>query len=63
MGEEGEDGEGALPPPYREALRLRAEGRDDVAIAVALGVAVEAVPALLLLADRKQARADGSDDR
>lgn len=57
-----EDGAGALSPGYREALRLRALGHDDQAIAAALGVAVEAVPALLLLADRKRTRADDPDD-
>jgi hypothetical protein len=58
---EEEDDTGALSPTYREALRLRALGHDDQTIAAALDVAVEAVPALLLLADRKQARADDGD--
>jgi hypothetical protein len=54
----------ALSPVYREALRLQADGEDDEAIAEALELTVEAVPALLLLAARKQARAgaDQSDD-
>ena len=43
---------------YREALRLQAEGADDETIAAVLDLTVEAVPALLLLAERKQARAE-----
>jgi hypothetical protein len=59
------DGTPALSPVYREGLRLRAAGEDDEAIARALGITVEAVPALLLLAERKLARAENepaSDD-
>jgi hypothetical protein len=51
------DGDPSLSPAYREALRLKAEGEDDAAIAAALDLTVEAVPALLVLAERKQARA------
>jgi hypothetical protein len=52
------DGSPALSPVYREALRLKAAGEDDEAIARALDLTVEAVPALLLLAERKLARAE-----
>jgi DNA-directed RNA polymerase specialized sigma24 family protein len=52
------DGDHSLSPVYREALRLQAAGHDDEAIAAALDVTVEAVPALLLLARRKRARAE-----
>ena len=52
------DGGPSISPVYREALRLRAAGQDDHAIAAALDLTVEAVPALLVLAERKQARAE-----
>ncbi len=52
------DGEASISPVYREALRLKAAGEDDHAIAAALDLTVEAVPALLVLAERKQARAE-----
>lgn len=52
----------ALAPVYREALRLEAAGHDHAAIGAALDVQVEAVPALLELAQRKQARAAGSPE-
>jgi len=48
----------SLAPVYRNALRLQAEGHDDQHIADALGLTLEAVPALLLLARRKLDRAD-----
>ena len=51
------DRETALAPVYQDALRLRSEGHDDEAIAAALDLPVEAVPALLQLAERKRARA------
>jgi hypothetical protein len=52
----------SLPPAYGEALRRRAAGESDEAIAAALDVAVEAVPALLLLAERKIAGRDPDPD-
>jgi hypothetical protein len=55
------DGEAtALAPVYREALRLQAAGHDHAAIGAALDVHVQAVPALLVLAQRKQDRASGA---
>jgi DNA-directed RNA polymerase specialized sigma24 family protein len=56
------DAEASLPHAYREALRLEAEGRGDRDIAQALGITVEAVPALLVLARRKRARAASDGD-
>jgi DNA-directed RNA polymerase specialized sigma24 family protein len=56
------DADRSLAPVYREALRLRAEGCDDVEIAAALDITVEAVPSLLLLAERKLRRIRGEDD-
>ena len=44
-----------LPAAYELALRLRDDGAGDEAIAAALEVPVEAVPALLRLAEAKQA--------
>lgn len=52
----------SIAPVYREALRLQAAGCDDAAIAEALGLEVEAIPALLLLARRKQQRAEDRSD-
>jgi hypothetical protein len=49
------DEDTALSPVYREALRMRAAGLGDEDIASALGLTVEAVPALVLLAERKLA--------
>jgi hypothetical protein len=46
----------SLAHVYREALRLEAEGHDEHAIADALGLTVEAVPALLVLARKKRSR-------
>jgi hypothetical protein len=57
--------ESLLPPVYRDALRMQAEGASDESIAAALHITVEAVPALLLLAERKlagHAPDDGDDD-
>ncbi len=56
------DEDHSLSPVYREALRLQAAGHDDDAIAAALDVAVEAVPALLLLGMRKLARAESDPE-
>jgi hypothetical protein len=52
------DREGAmldLPTGHAVALRLRDAGADDDTIAKALGVPVEAVPGLLVIADGKLA--------
>ena len=46
-----------LPEVYARALRLRAQGLSDVAIAEALDVPAEAASALLRLAAAKLARA------
>jgi hypothetical protein len=51
----------SLPPVYREALRLKAGGATDDVIAAALDITVEAVPALLVLAERKRAGRDSDD--
>jgi hypothetical protein len=42
-----------LPETYATALRLRARGLDDAAIATALELEPEAIPALLQLAQAK----------
>jgi DNA-binding CsgD family transcriptional regulator len=55
-------GDPSLSPVYREALRLEAAGETDEAIAAALDITVEAVPALLLLAERKRARAESDGE-
>ena len=47
-----------LPAAYELALRLRDDGAGDDAIAAALDVPIEAVPALLLLAELKR---DGAE--
>lgn len=52
------DGDASISPVYRQALRLEAAGETHEAIAAALDITVEAVPALLLLAERKRARAE-----
>jgi hypothetical protein len=57
------DGDVSISPVYSEALRLKAAGEDDHAIAAALDLTVEAVPALLVLAERKQARAESESGR
>jgi DNA-directed RNA polymerase specialized sigma24 family protein len=44
-----------LPETHAAAIRLRARGFDDNAIAQALHVQVEAVPSLLEIADQKLA--------
>jgi hypothetical protein len=44
-----------LPETHAAALRLRARGFDDDAIAAALAVPPEAVPGLLQIADEKLA--------
>lgn len=54
-----------LPPAaYATALRLRRAGADHAAIAARLGVAPEAVPTLLRIADAKLAQLldDDPDD-
>ena len=47
-------------PVYGRALALRDSGISDEAIAATLGVAVEAVPALIEVAARKVGAADPS---
>lgn len=42
-----------MAPAHGVALRLRRAGYEDVVIATALGVPVESVPALLLVAQGK----------
>lgn len=50
-----------MSPAHGVALRLRRAGYEDVVIAAALGVPVESVPALLLVAQGKLERdGDGS---
>lgn len=44
-----------LPAAYATALRLRGTGADHAAIATRLDLPVEAVPALLTIADAKLA--------
>jgi hypothetical protein len=51
----GGDGLGALPETYALALRLRAEGLDDAAVARVLEIEAESVGPLLTLARSKQA--------
>ena len=52
-----------LPDAHAVALRLRAAGAEDGVIAVALGIAVEAVGPLIDLAEAKLRRllGDGTD--
>jgi hypothetical protein len=52
-----------LPHAHAVALRLRASGAEDGVIAVALGIAVEAVGPLIDLAEAKLRRllGDGTD--
>ena len=60
------EGLGALPETYALALRLRAEGLDDDAIARVLEIEAESVAPLLALARSKLAhleeRRDGDDE-
>ena len=58
VGEQGQPT--GLAPIYERALDLRNVGASHEVIAVATGVDVEAVPALLDLADRKHARRQGA---
>ena len=44
-----------LPEAYAKALKLQAAGADAASLAEAIGVAPEAVPALLKLAHAKRA--------
>jgi hypothetical protein len=53
---------GALPETYALALRLRAEGLDDEAIARVLEIEAESVAPLLTLADAKLAHLERRDD-
>lgn len=46
----------AMSPAHGVALRLRRAGYEDVVIATALGVPVESVPALVLVAQGKLER-------
>jgi hypothetical protein len=52
----GRDEIGALPETYALALRLRAEGLDDAAIARVLEIEAESVAPLLALAHAKLAK-------
>lgn len=52
-----------LPETHVSALRLRDRGFDDDAIARALSMAPDAVPAVLQLADEKLAALLGQDGR
>jgi hypothetical protein len=55
MGHDSTYGVTGLAPVYARVLTLRAEGLSDEAIAIALGVTIEAVPALIEVAARKRA--------
>lgn len=50
-----------LPGAHAEALLLRSAGADDGAIAAAVGIPVESVPALLAVAVAKLAAATATD--
>jgi hypothetical protein len=52
-----------LAPLYGRVLTLRNAGLSDEAIAVTLGVTYEAVPALIEVATRKQAKRDSTAER
>jgi DNA-directed RNA polymerase specialized sigma24 family protein len=54
---------GALPETYALALRLRAEGLDDAAIARVLDIEAESVAPLLTLARSKLAHLEQQSDR
>jgi hypothetical protein len=56
----GADG---LAPVYGRVLALRDAGLSDEAIAVTLGVTCEAVPALIEIATRKQAKRGAAGER
>jgi len=51
-----------LPETHAAAIRLRARGFDDDAIAKALGLSREAIPSLLRLADDKLAELTHDDE-
>jgi DNA-directed RNA polymerase specialized sigma24 family protein len=51
-----------LPVAYAVALRLRAAGADDQAIAAALGIDLAGVPALLEVAEAKLSAELARDD-
>jgi hypothetical protein len=50
-----------LPLPYAVALRLRDAGIDDAVIAECVGVDLDALPTLMLIAEAKLAAAQGDD--
>jgi hypothetical protein len=50
-----------LPLPYAIALRLRDAGIDDALIAECVGVDLDALPTLMLVAEAKLAAAQGDD--
>jgi hypothetical protein len=47
--------------PYAVALRLRDAGIDDAVIAECVGVDLDALPTLMLIAEAKLAAAQGDD--
>lgn len=55
------DGLDRLPPRYAQALRMARAGRTPKEIAEELEVSIEALPALLTLAEAKLARASEDD--
>ena len=58
---EGSERTAPLSASHATALRMRASGESDAAIAEALGLPIEAVETLAVIAARKAARAWGSD--
>ena len=50
-----------LPLPYAVALRLRNAGIDDAVIAECVGVDLDALPRLMLLAEAKLAAAEADN--